>query len=617
MLWSSSLWEVLTEIASFKKNETDPNKGKHVFSDEDSEEQEAALSFYGKIREFIPKWANTYGTESDGKKNKFSETYKKVFEDQIPTQPQPKIEESRLPYQEVPRSQIDESRRPYMPEDRSNIDESRRPYQIDQGSKVNESRLPYGIQANSHVDESRMPYRVNEASKVDESRLPYGVQSNQRVDESRRPYQVDPASRVNESRPPYGVQAVSHIDESRRPYQVDHASKIDESRRPYQVDAVSKIYESRLPYGVQAISHVDESRTPYRQDNMSNINESRAPYVLNQQSNTYESRQPYRMAQDSKAGGSLHLPVQRDESMRPGPQPRPSRPPPIQAVNMSDDSIEDPMINRLDSGQFGIKVQQESQQSPLSGNLISDPSRKLAGSSLSKRNSDENPGPRNAVNQPQQLVPPFQREDGSPRAAMVESMQVSRAPSPEKALRSQPQKTPGSFRELNPGTPGYMASFDRIDEVRNSEHQHSPRFSVQSNSSRVMQVDPKYFTQNEPVAENAGGPRLPPPLRLRPVDEDLDDSVPMASSRIDPGLMVEPPRTIMRVSPLPRVSKPSDHLSSIPSEHELEERASSYNNVSNMGSAGQASRKNRNLVPVRETEMCSLIRDVFSDHSGL
>ena len=472
MLWGSSLWEVLVQIANFRKGDTDSSKGKHIFADEESDEQEGAMVFYDKLREFIKKWSDNYGTETDGSKNNFTETYQIVF------------------------------------------DETKE------------------IKEKLEMDESRQPYQANLKSQMDESRQPYQPQQSIKNDESRAPYEIPLISGVNESRPPNQPQYLSKVNRSREQ---------------------SNIAQSKL---------------------------------------------------------EVSIPILKME---------PPSPP---------ESIDLP-LNKIQSGQFGPKIQSESQQSPLSGNHKPDPhaydsrynhqgAAGLAGSGISRKSNDNgsvnSQQRRSSGQQPEKLQQQPYLDDVEPLAAQVESMRVSRVPSPDRPYRAQPLPKPNnSAKGLALGTPGYMASFDKIDDIRQHENQASPRFSIHSSSLKILPIASKDFLAREPleqIIQGPGGPRLsPPPLRLRPIDDDLDD-FPIESSRIDHQSAVEPPITIMKASPMPRISKSPENLSSIKSESEIEDKGSISNIVSNHDGVNYQPKKSRTLVPLKDDEICKLLRDV-------
>ena len=486
MLWGSSLWEVLVQIANFRKGDTDLSKGKHIFADEESDEQEGAIVFYDKLREFIKKWSDNYGTETDGSKNNFTETYRIVF------------------------------------------------------------------------DETK---EIKERSSTKEPK-----NSNQQFSKL-------------------------EMDESRQPYQANLKSQMDESRQPYEPQQSIKNDESRAPYEIPLISGVNESRPPNQPQNLSKVNRSM------EQSNIAQSKL------------AASIPILKME---------PPSPP---------ESIDLP-LSKIQSGQFAPKIQSEFQQSPLSGNHKPDPhaydsrynhqgAAGLAGSSISRKSNDNgsvtSQQRRSSGQQPEKLQQQPYLDDVEPLAAQVESMRVSRVPSPDRPYRAQPVPKPNnSAKGLALGTPGYMASFDKIDDIRQPEKQALPRFSIHSSSSKMLPVASKDFLAREPLEQmiqGPGGPRIsPPPLRLRPVDDDLDD--PIESSRIAHQSAVEPPITIMKASPMPRISKSPENLSSIKSESEIEDKGSISNIVSNHDGVNYQPKKSRTLVPLKDDEICKLLRDV-------
>lgn len=198
-----------------------------------------------------------------------------------------------------------------------------------------------------------------------------------------------------------------------------------------------------------------------------------------------------------------------------------------------------------------------------------------------------------------------------PNPHMVESMQVSKVSSPSN-MRSiaQLSRTEPMTRQ----NPAFMSSFDALPD-----QQPSPRFSVHSNSIRPLQetvtVNKLANTPIQKEEEMRGGPRLTPPRRPTFKDNNHDFDLPVEVSHNDHmERNQEPVATIMKPAPT-RVSK-SIGLSSIKSEHELEDRSINSRDLPAVDPLGQKIARKRSIKPLPEDEMASLVRDVAKLDKG-
>lgn len=191
-LWSSQLWEVLVQIAEFGKEDQDPSIGKHIFMDEDIEEQNTALVFYEKLREFIKKWSDLYGIQPRNEKNQFYYANVKVFgeinfdhnkknseiQNLAKNSLQPPLIQNRLESQIRPHeasNQIKQENEDYIRQERpllaGSLNESREPYQPISRMSNSELKEPIGVISGKESKISKDPelkeesYRENQIKR--------------------------------------------------------------------------------------------------------------------------------------------------------------------------------------------------------------------------------------------------------------------------------------------------------------------------------------------------------------------------------------------------------------------------------------------------------------------
>lgn len=85
-MWKSPLWKTLNELANFQPDNKNPEKGRDLFGDDNSQEGEIALEFFKELRKAMMRWGSDFGKEEDGKKNPFykgASKIKKGAEDEL------------------------------------------------------------------------------------------------------------------------------------------------------------------------------------------------------------------------------------------------------------------------------------------------------------------------------------------------------------------------------------------------------------------------------------------------------------------------------------------------------------------------------------------------------
>ena len=477
--------------------DADPNKGKHLFADTDPEEQLGAQAFLQKLKEFIPKWAESYGTEPSGASNQFKEAQEKIKF----TAPK-EAEAPEASHQQSPQQS------------------NKKPNEVSFGTPINARDKSTALQ---DIDSPKPRYA---------ERLGPQIQAGPS-------FKPPPKSSPLPARP-----SASEIQSpGLSAYQFGSQDGTPQPRIMSQNSPLSGNYPSNgsgpLPHGAAA-HRPDGSLEPVR-----NPPELTKPLSDHNQGFGPDQR-PFHQNQTGSNDPNSQRVAQ-------GVSSRPNLPP------------------------LGI----DDQSKPRSNNLIT---------------------------------------NDTPKAQMVESMKVSRMSSPSHARSIvQVESSHVAAKQNFP----MMSSFDALPDKKSSRDEGnpvSPRFSVYSNSIRPLRpVEIEKQTVNtvppRPVSQERSGPKVASPIRPAFKDNYSEFDPPVEASRQEQfEKNQEPPVTIMKMTPTPRVSK-SPGLASIKSEHEMENSRSFASRDSiHPDPAGQRVNRKRSIVPLKDEEMSALIREVFFLH---
>lgn len=79
VLWKHQIWNILVQIANFRRHVQDVNKGKHIFMDSDIEAQNQAVQFYDLLRNTFLQWAKQLGKIQTASENQFLSAFYQIF----------------------------------------------------------------------------------------------------------------------------------------------------------------------------------------------------------------------------------------------------------------------------------------------------------------------------------------------------------------------------------------------------------------------------------------------------------------------------------------------------------------------------------------------------------
>lgn len=502
MLWASPLWKRFIQIATFEKENNDPNKGKRVFGDSDPDEQVGAETYFQKIREFFKKWSEAYGTEPSGKFNEFKTAHDTIFSE---PKPQP---EAPKPQPEVPKPQPEASKLSQERSDQSRIGNS---LQNELPQNVSPSRQqqaqPEPIPAiGSSVQQAPSPH----VHKTTAHLAPRPVDQNPQV------LQVNPQILPQENPRPAVAIPTNQPELPRTSQPQQRVVSDGQNLRPQELPRT-------LPTAVQStLNQVPASPMPSNDRGNLEGARSRSPVPL------------------IPGGGDR---------------------PPITPVRREEPNLQ------------GRVAAQSIRESPRP--LVSE-SINVSNKLLNTSGSSQNPNP----NQPpaQRTQPGLNERGESPR--------------PLSSLASAPQES----RQNVPAQPS------------------SPRFSIHSTSIKRMDEGGVSSSMVRPQPREASQPREGPKIvSLKPQaikNNQGDFDFPLEASRTElQERLQEPPRALVRRASQPRISKIIG-LSGVKCDGEPEEKSMSKDQAI-LYSANEKMARKRTILPLKDEEMGTLIREVF------